>query len=79
MLLKENEIPCCINFHFISKSIIQLIVSGHLGNHGMLVLSHAEVELEREFEQNRSPKLMVVHAQEHYPIQKPAILRNVQV
>ena len=45
--------------------MIQLIVLGHLGIHGQIVISHAEEEVEQKFEQNRSQKLMVVHAQEH--------------
>ena len=61
------------------KLIFQLIVPGILGDHGLLVIRHAEVESVPRSEQKRLKKLMEVIAQEKAPKNKIAVSKSVQV
>ena len=57
----------------------QLIVPGILGDHGLLVIRHAEVESVPRSEQKRLKKLMEVIAQEKAPKNKIAVSKSAQV
>ena len=55
----------CYSKHLFSYvTNIQLIVSGQLGNPGLIVPSHVEMELEQKAVINWSQMLMVAYAQE---------------
>ena len=61
------------------KLIVQLIVPGILGDHGLLVIRHAEVESVPRSEQKRLKKLMEVIAQEKAPKNRIAVSKSAQV
>ena len=59
-------------YQFSYVTSIQLIVSGQLGNPGLLVPSHAEMEQEQKVEPNHAQNNMVEHAQETRQQHSPA-------
>ena len=61
------------------KMMMKSIVFGHLGIHGLIVLSHAEVEPVQKIEQNQLLKHMVVRAKETRQKLRSAMNRNAQV
>ena len=66
-------------YQFSYVTSIQLIVSGQVGNPGLIVPSHAEMQQEQNAEPNRSQKNMAVNAQETRLQHSPANCRNALV
>ena len=76
LMFQVCKTPCLF---LLITMILKSIVYGELGNHGLLVLRHAEVELVRKIELSRLQKLMEVHALETGQKRKHAMSRIVQV